>query len=135
MTPNAGLRTAVLEALRPHLGRYTQGGADRGLAFWPPSLTASLEPPADYKASGLEAILRLLPEDFDGRYEFGDTGVVGVLHYPVTLKAWSGSTWNGREALIEAFGLLTTNLARRPRFVPGNAEFVETLTLLIPVQS
>lgn len=136
MAANTALREAVLAAVRPYVGTYkSAAGIDKGMAFWPPSPTSALEPPAGDTATGLEVVVRLWPEDYDDSSEFTDTGVTGVLHYPVTLRAWQGTTWEAREALVEAFPLLTTRLARRARFVPGNADFVETLTLFIPIQT
>jgi len=136
VNPNLELRDAVFAAVRPYLGRYSQNGSsDRGLAFWPPSGSTQPDTPVGYVASAVEVIVSLWPEDVTGQYEFGSTGLSGVLHYSVTAKAWTGTTAHVREALYEAFPLLTTNVAKRPRFVPASAEFIETLQVFVPIMT
>lgn len=82
---------------------------------------------------GLEAVFSLYPEQHDGRYEFGEAGVRGVLHYALVIKAPpSGTTYPARERVYGAFPLLTTGAARAPRLSPETDVSFETLTLFVP---
>jgi hypothetical protein len=137
--PNTALRDAVLAALRPHLGRYSLNGADRGLAFSSVSKSFSLVNeglPAGTVATGLEAVFALLPDpDFTARYETGDTGIIGILYHACVLKAWNGSVAEAHGALYDSFSLMSLNTHRRPRYTPGGGDYIETLTAWIPTPS
>jgi hypothetical protein len=137
--PNTALRDAVLAALRPHLGRYSLNGADRGLAFSSVSKSFSLVNeglPAGTVATGLECVFALYPDpDFTARYETGDSGVVGILYHACVLKAWSGTVAIANEALHIAFPLMSLSTHRRARYTPGSAEYIEMLTAWIPTPS
>ena len=67
MSANTALRDTVLEAIEPLLGRYTVNGVDAGEAFWPLPDETALDVPTEYRASGLECVVSLWPEDYDDR--------------------------------------------------------------------
>lgn len=133
------LSRAVKAALLPHLGDYKEAGVVKAKAYWPvpmsTALTAEGLNPAWKVGDKLEAVFALFPgADFTPRHETGDTGVSGIVHHELVLKAWGGSTFPAYEALVEAFPLLTTNFARRPRPSPAGNGRLEMLTVFIPVE-
>ena len=134
---NTALATQVYNVLKPFLGRYSLNGVDKGKAFIKletGALSVADGLPAGTKVTdGLEAVFGLYPEGFDGRYEFGDSGVSGVLQYPLMLKSQGAATWPARVALIAAFDLLTTNVARPMTLLPESDIAWERLELFIPV--
>lgn len=130
---NASLANQVKTVLLPFLGQYSSSGAKawRAVQASGPLVNEGLSP--TQVTGGCEAVLGLFPSpDYEGRYEFSEAGVMGVLHYELVLIGWTAPTFPAYQALITEFPLLTSNAARRPRLTPGSDDFIETLTLFLP---
>lgn len=134
ITANAALATAVKAVLLPYLGRYSNGATAWVATKSSGALIAEGLAPGMEVTGGLEAIFSVWPSpDYDGRYEFAEAGIKGVVHYELVLKAWENATFPAYQALVEAYPLMTSSAARRTRTTPGSDEIVETMTTFIPI--
>lgn len=137
ITPNAELARQVKATLEPYLGDYLDGTTVKGKAWLAVHASSALVSeglnPA-WTVRGLEAVFATYPSPvFQASYEMTDRGMKGAIYYEIVLKSWQGSSSPAYEALLSEFPLMTTRLAKAPRFVPAFGEVVETLTTWVPL--